>query len=118
MINEKTANSVWWKLLSLWNKGSSYRPCTPINFKWGNGSFSDVPLNQVANVGVEDSRTFNRLNVQWYLQLIKQFVFRFKPYYCRFNSCAFTSLETRRDMQKVARSEAENAIFVTFVVMF
>ncbi len=37
---------------------------------------SDVPLNQVANVGLKIlvRLSFNHLNVQWFLQLIKQFV--------------------------------------------
>ena len=77
---------------------------------------SDVPLNQVANVGVEDSRTlliqpFERTMVAAIDKAIRESDLGLNPIptdSIRVPLAALTE-ETRRDMQKVARSEAENA---------
>ena len=77
---------------------------------------SDVPLNQVANIGVEDSRTllvqpFERSMVSAIDKAIRESDLCLKPITAdaiRVPLAALTE-ETRRDMQKVARSEAENA---------
>lgn len=77
---------------------------------------SDVPLNQVANVGVEDSRTlivqpFERTMVSAIDKAIRESDLGLNPVTAdtiRVPLAALTE-ETRRDMQKVARSEAENA---------
>ena len=77
---------------------------------------SDVPLNQVANVGVEDSRTlivqpFERNMVSAIDKAIRESDLGLNPITTdsiRVPLAALTE-ETRRDMQKVARSEAENA---------
>ncbi|MGQ0474996.1 ribosome recycling factor [Acinetobacter variabilis] len=77
---------------------------------------SDVPLNQVANVGVEDSRTllvqpFERSMVAAIDKAIREFDLGLNPITAdaiRVPMAALTE-ETRRDMQKVARNEAENA---------
>ncbi len=82
MINDlkKDSEQRMMKLLSLWNRFNKVRTGRAhpsiLNGVMVPYYGSDVPLNQVANVGVEDSRTlsFNHLNVQWFLQLIKQFV--------------------------------------------
>ena len=77
---------------------------------------SDVPLNQVANVGVEDSRTlvvqpFERTMVSAIDKAIREAGLGLNPITSdsiRVPMPALTE-ETRRDMQKVARNEAENA---------
>jgi ribosome recycling factor len=77
---------------------------------------SDVPLNQVANVGVEDSRTllvqpFERSMVSAIDKAIRESDLGLNPITAdaiRVPMAALTE-ETRKDMQKVARSEAENA---------
>ena len=77
---------------------------------------SDVPLNQVANVGVEDSRTllvqpFERTMVAAIDKAIRESDLGLNPITAdeiRVPMAALTE-ETRRDMQKVARNEAENA---------
>jgi ribosome recycling factor len=77
---------------------------------------SDVPLNQVANVGVEDSRTllvqpFERSMVAAIDKAIRESDLGLNPITAdaiRVPMAALTE-ETRRDMQKVARGEAENA---------
>ena len=77
---------------------------------------SDVPLNQVANVGLEDSRTllvqpFERSMVSAIDKAIREAGLGLKPTTAdaiRVPMAALTE-ETRRDMQKVARTEAENA---------
>lgn len=77
---------------------------------------SDVPLNQVANVGVEDSRTllvqpFERSMVAAIDKAIREADLGLNPITAdaiRVPMSALTE-ETRRDMQKVARNEAENA---------
>ena len=77
---------------------------------------SDVPLNQVANVGLEDSRTllvqpFERSMVSAIDKAIREAGLGLNPITAdaiRVPMAALTE-ETRRDMQKVARAEAENA---------
>ena len=77
---------------------------------------SDVPLNQVANVGSEDSRTllvqpFERSMVAAIDKAIREADLGLNPITAdaiRVPMPALTE-ETRRDMQKVARNEAENA---------
>ncbi|CAM4156544.1 ribosome recycling factor [Acinetobacter dispersus] len=77
---------------------------------------SDVPLNQVANVGLEDSRTllvqpFERSMVAAIDKAIREAGLGLNPITAdaiRVPMAALTE-ETRRDMQKVARTEAENA---------
>lgn len=77
---------------------------------------SDVPLNQVANVGVEDSRTllvqpFERNMVAAIDKAIRESDLGLNPITAdaiRVPLAALTE-ETRKDMQKVARTEAENA---------
>ncbi|NIE95424.1 ribosome recycling factor [Acinetobacter sp. C26M] len=77
---------------------------------------SDVPLNQVANVGLEDSRTllvqpFERSMVAAIDKAIREAGLGLNPITAdaiRVPMAALTE-ETRRDMQKVARAEAENA---------
>jgi ribosome recycling factor len=77
---------------------------------------SDVPLNQVANIGVEDSRTllvqpFERSMVSAIDKAIRESDLGLNPITAdaiRVPLAALTE-ETRRDMQKVVRSEAENA---------
>ncbi|MBF7687163.1 ribosome recycling factor [Acinetobacter rathckeae] len=77
---------------------------------------SDVPLNQVANVGVEDSRTllvqpFERQMVTVIDKAIRESDLGLNPISADSIRVPLPALteETRRDMQKVARSEAENA---------
>ncbi len=77
---------------------------------------SDVPLNQVANVGVEDSRTlivqpFERTMVSAIDKAIRESDLGLNPITADSIRVPLPALteETRRDMQKVARSEAENA---------
>lgn len=77
---------------------------------------SDVPLNQVANVGVEDSRTllvqpFERQMVTVIDKAIRESDLGLNPISADSIRVPLPALteETRRDMQKVARNEAENA---------
>ncbi|ENW96473.1 ribosome recycling factor [Acinetobacter sp. NIPH 298] len=77
---------------------------------------SDVPLNQVANVGVEDSRTlvvqpFERTMVSAIDKAIRESDLGLNPITADSIRVPLPALteETRRDMQKVARTEAENA---------
>ncbi|MDN8482916.1 ribosome recycling factor, partial [Acinetobacter baumannii] len=77
---------------------------------------SDVPLNQVANVGVEDSRTlivqpFERTMVAAIDKAIRESDLGLNPITADSIRVPLPALteETRRDMQKIARSEAENA---------
>ena len=77
---------------------------------------SDVPLNQVANVGIEDSRTlivqpFERTMVSAIDKAIRESDLGLNPITADAIRVPLPALteETRRDMQKVARSEAENA---------
>lgn len=77
---------------------------------------SDVPLNQVANVGVEDSRTllvqpFERQMVSAIDKAIRESDLGLNPISADAIRVPLPALteETRRDMQKVARTEAENA---------
>ena len=77
---------------------------------------SDVPLNQVANVGIEDSRTlivqpFERTMVAAIDKAIRESDLGLNPITADSIRVPLPALteETRRDMQKVARSEAENA---------
>lgn len=77
---------------------------------------SDVPLNQVANVGVEDSRTllvqpFERTMVSAIDKAIRESDLGLNPISADAIRVPLPALteETRRDMQKVARAEAENA---------
>jgi ribosome recycling factor len=77
---------------------------------------SDVPLNQVASIGVEDSRTllvqpFERSMVSAIDKAIREADLGLNPVTAdaiRVPMAALTE-ETRKDMQKVARNEAENA---------
>ena len=77
---------------------------------------SDVPLNQVASVGVEDSRTlvvqpFERSMVSTIDKAIRESGLGLNPVTSdtiRVPKAALTE-ETSKDMQKVARNEAENA---------
>ena len=77
---------------------------------------SDVPLNQVANIGVEDSRTllvqpFERTMVNAIDKAIRESDLGLNPVNAdaiRVLMAALTE-ETRKDMLKVARNEAENA---------
>ncbi|GAA5007488.1 ribosome recycling factor [Acinetobacter puyangensis] len=77
---------------------------------------SDVPLNQVANVGVEDSRTlivqpFERTMVSAIDKAIREGDLGLNPITADAIRVPLPALteETRRDMQKLARAEAENA---------
>ncbi len=77
---------------------------------------SDVPLNQVANVGVEDSRMlivqpFERTMVAAIDKAIRESDLGLNPITADSIRVPLPALteETRRDMQKVARTEAENA---------
>ena len=77
---------------------------------------SDVPLNQVANVGAEDSRTllvqpFERTMVAATDKAIRESDLGLNPITADAIRVPLPALteETRRDMQKVVRSEAENA---------
>jgi len=77
---------------------------------------SDVPLNQVANVGVDDSRTlvvqpFERNMVSVIDKAIRESDLGLNPIsgdVIRVPLPALTE-ETRKNMQKLARGEAENA---------
>lgn len=77
---------------------------------------SDVPLNQVANVGVEDSRTlvvqpFERNMVSTIDKAIRESDLGLNPVTADVIRVPLPALteETRRNMQKLARNEAENA---------
>lgn len=77
---------------------------------------SDVPLNQVANVGIEDSRTlivqpFERNMVSAIDKAIRESDLGLNPITADAIRVPLPALteETRRDMQKLARGEAENA---------
>ena len=77
---------------------------------------SDVPLNQVANVGVDDSRTlivqpFERSMVSTIDKAIRESDLGLNPITADVIRVPLPALteETRRNMQKLARSEAENA---------
>ena len=77
---------------------------------------SDVPLNQVASIGVEDSRTlivqpFERNMVSAVDKAIRESDLGLNPITADTIRVPLPALteETRRDMQKVARGEAEHA---------
>ena len=77
---------------------------------------SDVPLNQVASVGLDDSRTllvqpFEKNMVSAVDKAIRESDLGFNPISADVIRVPLPALteETRRDMQKLARSEAENA---------
>lgn len=77
---------------------------------------SDVPLNQIANVSVEDSRTllvqpFETTMVQAVDKAIRESDLGLNPMSADVIRVPLPALteETRKDMQKLARSEAENA---------
>jgi ribosome recycling factor len=77
---------------------------------------SDVPLNQVANVGVDASRTlvvqpFERTMVSTIDKAIRESDLGLNPITADVIRVPLPALteETRRNMQKLARSEAENA---------
>lgn len=77
---------------------------------------SDVPLNQVANVSVEDARTllvqpFEVSMVQAVDKAIRESDLGLNPMSADVIRVPLPALteETRKDMQKLARSEAENA---------
>ena len=77
---------------------------------------SDVPLNQVASVGLDDSRTllvqpFEKNMVSAVDKAIRESDLGLNPISADAIRVPLPALteETRRDMQKVARTEAENA---------
>lgn len=77
---------------------------------------SDTPLNQVASVNVEDSRTllvqpFDRTMVQAVDKAIREADLGLNPMTADVIRVPMPALteETRRDMQKLARAEAENS---------
>lgn len=77
---------------------------------------SDVPLNQVASVGVEDARTlvvqpFERQMVSAVDKAIRESDLGLNPISADVIRVPLPALteETRRNMQKLARTEAENA---------
>lgn len=77
---------------------------------------SDTPLNQVANVNVEDSRTlmvqpFERSMVEAVDKAIREADLGLNPVTADVIRVPMPALteETRRDMQKLAKSEAENS---------
>lgn len=77
---------------------------------------SDVPLHQVANVGVDDARTlvvqpFERTMVSTIDKAIRESDLGLNPITADVIRVPLPALteETRRNMQKLARSEAENA---------
>lgn len=77
---------------------------------------SDVPLNQVANVGVDDARTlivqpFERTMVSVIDKAIRESDLGLNPITADVIRVPLPALteETRRNMQKLARQEAENA---------
>lgn len=77
---------------------------------------ADTPLNQVASVNVEDSRTllvqpFERSMVQAVDKAIREADLGLNPMTADVIRVPMPALteETRRDMQKLARGEAENS---------
>ncbi|MGB2047969.1 MAG: ribosome recycling factor, partial [Psychrobacter celer] len=77
---------------------------------------ADTPLNQVASVNVEDSRTllvqpFDRTMVQAVDKAIREADLGLNPMTADVIRVPMPALteETRRDMQKLARGEAENS---------
>lgn len=77
---------------------------------------ADTPLNQVASVNVEDSRTllvqpFERTMVQAVDKAIREADLGLNPMTADVIRVPMPALteETRRDMQKLARAEAENS---------
>ena len=77
---------------------------------------SDTPLNQVASVNVEDSRTllvqpFDRTMVQAIDKAIREADLGLNPMSADVIRVPMPALteETRKDMQKLARGEAENS---------
>ena len=77
---------------------------------------ADTPLNQVASVNVEDSRTllvqpFERTMVQAIDKAIREADLGLNPMTADVIRVPMPALteDTRRDMQKLARSEAENS---------
>ena len=77
---------------------------------------ADTPLNQVASVNVEDSRTllvqpFDRTMVQVVDKAIREADLGLNPMTADVIRVPMPALteETRRDMQKLARGEAENS---------
>jgi ribosome recycling factor len=77
---------------------------------------SDVPLNQVANVGVDDARTlvvqpFERSMTSTIDKAIRESDLGLNPITADIIRVPLPALteETRRNMQKLARGEAENA---------
>lgn len=77
---------------------------------------SQMPLNQVASVNVEDNRTllvqpFDRSMVQAVDKAIRESDLGLNPISAEVIRVPLPALteETRRDMQKLARSEAENS---------
>ena len=77
---------------------------------------SDTPLNQVASVNVEDSRTllvqpFERTMIQAVDKAIREADLGLNPMTADVIRVPMPALteETRRDMQKLARAEAENS---------
>lgn len=77
---------------------------------------ADTPLNQVANVGVEDARTllvqpFDRTMVAAVDKAIREADLGLNPVTADVIRVPMPALteETRKDMQKLARSEAENS---------
>jgi ribosome recycling factor len=77
---------------------------------------ADTPLNQVASVNVEDSRTllvqpFERSMVQAIDKAIREADLGLNPMTADVIRVPMPALteDTRRDMQKLARSEAENS---------
>jgi ribosome recycling factor len=77
---------------------------------------SDTPLNQVASVNVEDSRTllvqpFDRTMIQAVDKAIREADLGLNPMTADVIRVPMPALteETRRDMQKLARGEAENS---------
>jgi ribosome recycling factor len=77
---------------------------------------SDTPLNQVASVNVEDSRTllvqpFDRTMVQAVDKAIREADLGLNPMTADVIRVPMPALteETRRDMQKLARGEAESS---------
>lgn len=77
---------------------------------------SDVPLNQVANVGIDDARTlvvqpFERTMTSAIDKAIRESDLGLNPISADIIRVPLPALteETRRNMQKLARGEAENA---------
>lgn len=77
---------------------------------------SDVPLNQVANIGVDDARTlvvqpFERSMTSTIDKAIRESDLGLNPITADIIRVPLPALteETRRNMQKLARGEAENA---------